>query len=190
LIFDAEGLAGHDPASGKQLWRQPWQTNQGINVAQPMLLGGDRVFTSSGYLVGGGVFQFTRNADDKWAIERKWKSNRSMQCKFSSPVYYKGFLYGLHDVSLVCLDPETGKQKWRGPEFGYGQIVRREDLLLVLTEDGRVVLAAANPEKYEEVGQFPVFNEKTWNTPALAGNHLYLRNHRQMACFELPVASP
>jgi outer membrane protein assembly factor BamB len=51
-------------------------------------------------------------------------------------------------------------------------------------------MATANPTRYEELGRFEAFKEKTWNTPTLAGDRLYLRNHRQMACFQLPTASP
>ena len=189
LIFDGRGFAGLDPKTGKQLWREPWTTNQGIHVAQPILCGDDRVFISSGYMVGGGLFHIGK-VKDQWTVERLWRDRRSMQCKFTSPVVHDGRLYGISDVDLVCVDVKTGKRLWKGPEVGYGQVLLRGDLLLAVTETGAVIMAAANPTRYEELGRFEAFKEKTWNTPTLAGDRLYLRNHRQMACFQLPTAPP
>jgi outer membrane protein assembly factor BamB len=186
VIFDGHGIAGTDPKTGKQHWREPWPTNQGINVSQTTLIGGDQLFVTSGYMAGAALYKIV-NQKDKWSVERLWKDRRSMQCKFTSPVLFNGHLYGFSDVELVCVDPKDGKRLWKGPAFGYGQVVLRDDLLIVLTEQGSVVLASANPSKYEELGRFDVFNEKTWNTPCLAGNRLYLRNHRRMACYELPT---
>jgi outer membrane protein assembly factor BamB len=187
LLFDGHGIAGYELKKGEELWRQEWSTNQGINVSQPQPLGGDKLFVSSGYVVGGGVFDIAFK-DGKWNAVKKWKSPRSLQCKFTSPVLHDGFLYSLSDVYLACADPATGKIQWKGPDFGYGQVVARDDLLIVLSETGSVFLVRMDPKKYVELGKFEVFDEKTWNTPALAGDVLYLRNHRQMAAYKLPLA--
>jgi len=189
LIFDGHGLAGYEPKTGKQFWREPWSTNQGINVCQPILAGDDRLFISSGYMIGGGLFKVVP-VKDQWTVERLWKDRRSMQCKFTSPVLHEGRLYGISDVDLVCVDVKTGKRLWKGPDVGYGQVLLRGDRLLVVTEKGAVVMAAATPAKYEELGRFEVFGEKTWNTPTLAGDRLYVRNHRSMVCIELPTVDP
>jgi outer membrane protein assembly factor BamB len=175
-------LAGHDAGTGKELWRFPWSTHMGINVAQPVALDGDRVYISSGYDVGGAMLKVTEN-DGQWSAERLWK-NRQLRCKFTSPVLRQGHLYGLDDGVLVCLDAETGKRKWRGPRYGHGQLLAG-DLLLILGEAGELALVEATPEEYRELGQIAALEGKTWNCPALAGGRAYLRNHREMACYDL-----
>ena len=57
LIVSATRAVGLDPADGTLLWEYPWPTGQGINVAQPVLLGGDRVFLSASYGQGAAVFE-------------------------------------------------------------------------------------------------------------------------------------
>jgi outer membrane protein assembly factor BamB len=74
--------------------------------------------------------------------------------------------------------------------FGHGQPLLVGDLILIQTEDGELVLAAADPAEYRELGRVRVLTADTtsWNTPALWGKFILCRNDLEAACFELPVA--
>ncbi len=50
-----------------------------------------------------------------------------------------------------------------------------------------VVLLEATPEEHRELGRFQALHGKTWNTPALAGPYLYVRNAGEAACYKLPA---
>jgi outer membrane protein assembly factor BamB len=185
LLLDGEGLAGYDPGNGTELWRFPWPTYQDINVAQPLALDGDRVFISSGYGVGCAMLRVKR-AEDKWSVDELWR-NKAMSCKFTSPVAYRGHVYGLDEGILACIDQETGDRKWKGGRYGHGQLLLADDLLVILAETGQLVLVEATPEAHRELASIPVFDpgDKTWNYPALAGGRAYLRTHLEMACYDL-----
>ena len=43
------------------------------------------------------------------------------------------------------------------------------------------------PDAHRQLGRVPVLDGKTWNTPALAGNLLLVRNDREAVCLELPL---
>jgi outer membrane protein assembly factor BamB len=183
LIFDAGGLAGHDLATGDELWRFAWETHQGINAAQPLVLDQDRVFLSSGYGHGGAVLQVTL-ADGKWSVKPLWES-QALRCKFSSPVLYQGYLYGLDEGLLVCVDPKDGKRKWKGNRYGHGEMLLAGDLLVILSESGDLAMVEARPEEFRELDRMAALQGKTWNYPALAGGRLYVRNDKEMACYDL-----
>jgi len=183
VLLDGEGLAGYDPEAHRELWRFPWETQQGINVAQPLVVDGNRVFISSGYGVGCAMLKVSEERG-KWSVTPLWR-NLFMRCKFTSPVAAKGFLYGLDEGILVCLDQDSGTRRWKGGRYGHGQLLLADDLLLILSESGSLVLVEANPEAPRELGRLPVFDHKTWNCPALAGGRAFLRNDREMACYEL-----
>lgn len=184
LLLDGESLAGYDANDGKELWRRPWPVQQGINVAQPLVLEGDRVFITSGYGVGCAMLRIKCDGGE-WQIEELWR-NRNMRCKFTSPVIRQGHIYGLDEGILACVDQETGQRKWRDGRFGHGQLVLSGDLLVVVSETGQMALVEATPEAYRELGRFPALNgDRTWNLPALAGGKVYLRNHVEMACYDL-----
>lgn len=184
VIFDAAGLGGHDAQTGEELWRYPWVTDHEINVAQPLVLDGNRVLISSGYGHGSTLLRVTLT-EGRWRVDQLWE-NRALRCKFTSPVFHNGFIYGLDEGVLVCLDPETGMRQWKDGRYGHGQILLTHDLLLIFAEDGRLVLVEANPEAHRELASLKVFNDrKNWNPLALADGRAYLRNHLEMACIEL-----
>lgn len=183
LVLDGEILAGYDPQSGRELWRFPWQTYQEINVAQPVVLDGDRVFISSGYDTGCAMLRVTESAG-KWNVQTLWQ-NKKMRCKFTSPVAYKGHLYGLDEGILTCLDQGTGERKWREGRYGHGQLLLADDLLVIQSESGKLVLVEATPEGHHELGSIPALEGRSWNNPAMADGKIFLRNSEEMACYDL-----
>lgn len=183
LVFDAVSLGSYDAEKGDELWRLDWPTPNGINVAQPIVFDDGRVFISSGYGTACAMLKITEQ-DSKWSVEELWKEH-TLRCKFASPIFHAGYIYGLDDGRLVCIDPEDGKRKWRGDRYGHGQILLSDGVLLVMSEYGKVALVEAKPDAFNELARMPVFNGRTWNTPALAGGIAFLRNDRELAWFDL-----
>ena len=62
-----------------------------------------------------------------------------------------------------------------------------DDVLLVQAESGTLILVEANPQSYRELARLDALDDKTWNNPALAAPFLLVRNHREAACYELPL---
>jgi outer membrane protein assembly factor BamB len=183
LVVSGARLMGLAPNNGSLLWEYPWQTMQGINAGQPIVIGKNRVFISSGYDQGAAVVEVTMTGT-RGSIREVWKNNR-MKNQFSSSVLHEGYIYGLDESILACLDAETGDLKWKGGRYGYGQIALASGHILVLTEDGDLALVRATPEKHLELARFPVLDGKTWNHPAFADGRLLVRNLKEMAAFDL-----
>jgi outer membrane protein assembly factor BamB len=144
LLFDADCIAGYDPRDGARLWKKDWPGFQGVNVAQPLVVHGDRIFVSRSYDVGAGAMLKITEKDGGWQVPDPplWE-NRYLRCKFTSPVLYKDHIFGLDEGIMVCLDVKTGKRLWRGGRYGHGQILLSGGLILVLAEDGKLVLVEA-----------------------------------------------
>ncbi|HEY7697762.1 MAG TPA: PQQ-binding-like beta-propeller repeat protein, partial [Vicinamibacteria bacterium] len=183
LVVSASRATGIGVDDGNLLWDYPWVTNQGINVAQPLVLDENRVFLSAGYGHGAAVLEVTQ--DESGFRARPVWSNTRMKNKFTSSVLYQGYIYGLDEAILACLDAATGDLKWKGGRYGYGQLLLASGHLIVLTERGELVLVRATPEKHEELATFPAIEGKTWNHPAIADGVLLVRNANEMAAFRL-----
>jgi outer membrane protein assembly factor BamB len=108
-----------------------------------------------------------------------------MKNKFTSSVLHEGFIYGLDEAILACVEAATGELKWKAGRYGYGQIVLAGDHVIVLTEDGDIALVRATPERHDELARFPAIEGRTWNHPIIAGGRLIVRNLREMAAFDL-----
>jgi outer membrane protein assembly factor BamB len=183
LVVTASRAVGLAVDTGRLLWDFPWPTDMGINAAQPLLLGGDRVFLSAGYGQGAAVLQVKR-VGDTYSASSVWQNIR-MKNKFTSSVLHGGYIYGLDEAILACLDAATGELKWKGGRYGYGQILLAGDHIVVITEDGDLVLVKATPAGHEELSRFSAIEGKTWNHPVVADGRLLVRNLREMAAFDI-----
>ena len=183
LVMTASRLVGLEPDGGALLWSYPWVTTSDINVAQPLVVGPNRVFVSSGYGVGAAVVEIAESGG-RFDVREVWRNLR-MKNKFTSSVLHDGFIYGLDEAILACVDAATGDLKWKGGRYGYGQVLLASGRLVVLTEEGDLVLVAASPDGHQELASFPAISGKTWNHPAMADGRLLVRNLREMAAFDL-----
>jgi outer membrane protein assembly factor BamB len=183
VVLTATRLVGLSLDGGGLLWEFPWRTFNGINTSQPLLIGGDRLFVSSGYDQGAALIQVS-SAGETFTVRELWRTNR-MKNQFTSSVHHDGFIYGLDESILACLDASSGALKWKGGRYGYGQVMLADGHLIVTTEDGELALVRATPERHVEIARFPVLEGRSWNHPAMADGYLLIRNINEMAAFDL-----
>lgn len=183
LAFDGLALAGFDPSSGRELWKHPWPTAMNMNSAQPVVVDETRVFIGSEKSNGGALLEVTKSTDS-WNVREVWK-NRHLSARYCSPLVAKDHLFGLCEGRLVCLEAKTGKRKWAEGSFGNGQLVLAQNSILLTAEDGTLYCIDINTEELKILGELKVFDARTWNVPAVAGNQIVLRNHREIAAYEL-----
>lgn len=190
VIFDGHGLSGHDPASGKRWWHFPFLNNAGVNVAQPILLeSGREFFISASYSMGSALVEVKQSGEPTaWQAEQLWHETTQMRSKFSNPVYYQGMVYGLDEGILACVDPRDGKQKWKKGRYKHGQVLLTNGQLLVMSEDGDLILVDADPDQFREVTRMTVLpgsKVRVWNPHALVNGIVFVRDDKQMAAFDL-----
>jgi outer membrane protein assembly factor BamB len=185
LILNGRSVAGHDPASGAVLWEHPFPAEQ-PNVTTPEPLPGDRVLVSVGYGIGSKLYQVSAAEAGELKASLVWESPR-LKSKFANLVVHGGYVYGLDDGVLTCLDPATGERRWKAGRYGHGQLILAGELLLVQSEEGELVLVDPSPDGLRELTRFQALDGKTWNPPALAGSLLLVRNDLEAAAYELPA---
>jgi outer membrane protein assembly factor BamB len=192
LNFDGTGLRGYDPDTGELWWEFPFDhtSSAGINAAQPVVLEDGRILITASYNMGAVMLKVTRT-EAAWQTEELWK-NMNLRGKFSSPHMIDGYIYGLDEGIMVCLDAATGERVWKGSRdglrgrYGHGQQLLTNGQLLVLTEQGQLVLVQPSPERLIEVTSFQALKgRKVWNPLALSRGIAYVRNHEEMAAFDL-----
>ena len=190
LLANGGGITSVD-LDGNVLWAV--KGADAVGIVQPRVLDDGSVLVAPGDAMGGiGLRRLavTRNADGSWKAEERWTS-RGLKPYFNDYVVHEGHVYGFDGTILAAISLETGERVWKGGRYGAGQmlLLADQDLLLVLSEDGDVVLVSATPEKHNEVAKFKAIEGKTWNHPVLLGDRLLVRNGEEMAAFRLPTVS-
>ena len=183
LVVSASRVFGVAPEDGALLWSQSWDTDMGINVSQPLIVDKNRFFISSGYGKGASLIEVTGSGNSFQA--RSIWTNINMKNKFNSSVFDNGYVYGLDEGILTCLDVNTGNRKWKGGRYGYGQVLFASGHLIVISDTGELALVKASPDGYTEVAKFTALDGKTWNYPAIADGRLFVRNAKEMAVYKI-----
>ena len=120
------------------------------------------------------MFELTK-AGEGFSVREVWRNIR-MKNRQSSSVLHEGFIYGLDEGILACLDVATGELKWKGGRYGHGQVLLAGGHLVITTEEGELVLVPPSPEKLKEIARVPAIDGETWNVPAFADGILLVRN--------------
>jgi len=180
VVFTGKSVNGVEAATGKLLWRCPWETINDVNAATP-IVSGNTVFITSDYGHGCALIEVTAQG-----ARIKWQS-KAIQSHFSTPILDDGCLYSTTDPNkLVCLDLATGKVRWeqRGFEKG-GQMAVDGVLLAFEGAKGNLVMVKLTPAGYQELGRFRPLGGQSWTSPIVAGGKLIVRNQKTLACLEL-----
>lgn len=190
LAVNEDSLSAHALASGELLFEHPWpgRTSGDASASQARVLDAQHVFVSKGYGVGAALLRIALQ-DGVLVPSVVWHAPRLLRTKLTNVVVADGFVYGLDDGFLECVELATGERRWKEGRHGHGQILAVGDTLLVLAEDGVVSAVALDPERASEVRwSFQALEGKCWAHPALAGNLLVVRNAEECAAWELPLA--
>jgi outer membrane protein assembly factor BamB len=99
-----------------------------------------------------------------------------------------GSLFSLDDGIFACVDLKDGAQRWKEGRYGHGQGLLLGEHYLLMSEPGELVLLHPTPAAPNELARFRVFNSKTWNPLALAGDLLLVRNDQEAVCVRLKLA--
>ena len=186
VYFSADSLSGFERATGRLLWRQPLRTAARRHAATPVIME-DTVAVNS-HTLGTLGFRITRSGD-AFTVTESW-ANRALKINLATPLFTAGHLFSQGpDRDYVCVDGATGRLKWSQPGFGqtrrdYASTILVGNKLLVLTEQGTLILIWGTAERYTELGRLQVCGN-TWSFPALADGRLFVRDGRHLCCLDL-----
>ena len=186
VFLTRNGLVGLDPATGQVRFQRPWRARQAasVNAATPVI-SGDSIFLSAEYGPGAGVLRF-----DGSSLTDVWASNDALSNHYATSIYAGGVLYGFHGrqeqgQSFRAVDLQTGKVRWSQDRFGAGSVTLAGNRLLILRENGELVLAGASPDGFTPVARAQILPGIVRAYPAIAGGLLYARNDNTLVCLDL-----
>lgn len=193
VFFTTGGAVAVVPESGQELWRYTYDVR--VPTAITPVIGGDILYHSAGYSIGARAARITKSGES-FGVAQLWRKSNELINFWSTPVYHQGHLYGLygHDYGvsapLKCVELATGTEKWSEPNFGPGQVLLVDGTILLLTADGKLILVAPNPERYQELARFKALRGTCWNAPAVSQGRIYARSNVEGVALDVRVPPP
>ena len=175
VMLKASHLIGLDLKDGKELWRAEWKTSYDVNAATPLVVG-DKVFVSSGYGSGCGLFEVTGGG-----VSERWR-NKNLKEHINSPAPFQGHIFGFDGQAgsgspLTCIDLASGAVKWQEKSVAGGSLVLADGKLICLTEKGELVIGEASPSGFKPLAREQVLGKRCWVQPAYANGRVFCRNN-------------
>ena len=170
-VFCGSGLVMLEQKTGAQIATHEWKTQYDVNAASPVIVDSERIFISSGYGHGAAMLAFSGES-----LELLWEI-KGMRNQMSTSIAVGKHFYGFDDKVLKCIDMEAGKEAWSARGLGMGALSAAGDRLIVMSEDGEIVVVKADPAGYAELAREKVVDGGVcWTMPILVGNKIYARN--------------
>jgi outer membrane protein assembly factor BamB len=166
-----------DPATGATTKLLPFgKRGPTVNAATPLVFDG-QVFLTASYNID--AVLATLGSPAKVA----WQDADTLSSQYVTPILYQGHLFGIHGREdsppagiLRSIEAKTGKIAWEKPGFGIAHILVAGDKLLLVKVSGEIVLAAADPAAYRELGRATLTTDNCRALPALSQGRLLLRS--------------
>lgn len=200
VVFQTQrGLVGVTPDTGTVLWRYGF-TPSGTSTASTPVVANDYVYGSCAYSLGAWTARVTKTGGTFSVGQTDYKRSSSYQNHWATPVHHEGFLYSVVErnspnKSLACFSLASRANTWitstvgSGPP-GYASLIKVGGKLVVLTEDGELVLLEPDPEAYTELGRYQALAGTSWNHPAYSNGRLYARSNTQIVALDVAAAVP
>ena len=170
-------LVSVDAAGGQLLWEVALKTPYEQNSVTPMIVGDLVIYAG---LENPTIALRIAKTGGKWSTTPAWR-NEEVAMYMSSPAMSGTAVYGLSTKNrgqFFALDAATGKTLWTTPgrQAENASIVRAGEYLLLATTNSELVVARANPARFEEVKRYSVADSAMWAHPAFAGRTIIVKD--------------
>ena len=178
VVQSQNKLVGVAATDGRLLWEVPIKTPYEQNSVTPLAVGGLLLY--AGLENPTIALRVTAGLGKGWTATPAWR-NDDVAMYMSSPAVSGTAVYGLSTKNrgqFFAIDAGSGKTLWltRGREAENASIVRAGEFLLMGTTNSELVVAKANPARFEEVRRYTVADSAMWAHPAFAGRSIIVKD--------------
>lgn len=194
LFLTRKGFVALDPVAGGIRFQYPWHSrnSMSVNAATPLVVA-DTIFLSACYGTGAVLLRLQGQQ-----VEKIWSGDDLLSNHYATSVELNGFLYGIHGRTdpgfsphpkLRCVDLKSRTVRWETDSIGAATITLAGGRLLILTEKGELVDAAAAPEGFQPKARDQILSSQVRAFPAVADGFFYARSKDQLICLDLRIAT-
>ena len=198
LYFARGGLVGVDPETGQERFHFPWRakSQESVNAANPVVVG-DTILITECYEKGAAVVRVTKDfkVETVWSDAEADDRDKALRGHWCTPVVDGNYVFGSSgrhepEGDVRCVELATGEVKWKQARTRRSTFTKIDGHLVVLTEDGTLMLVKPDPEKFSKVAEWdekdnPDLRSPCWAPPVVARGLMYVRGKGKLCCYEL-----
>lgn len=178
-------IQGFDPETGERIWSV---YSQGEGVTPSIVLGGDLIFTSSGFEASTIRVVRAGGQGDVTDTHVAWEETKGVPL-LSSMLYVEPYLYAVTDKGVAsCYDGKTGEIVWQERIGGNHSAspVYADGRIYFLSEQGEATIIEAGPE-FRVLARNDI-GEKCQASMAVSQGRLLIRSDRNLYCIGEEIA--
>ncbi len=198
ICFMMKHVAGLNPDNGELYWSHPHENQWDNNIVTPVYGDDGVLFVTSEGSGGARALQLKRvggttRVSEIWHT-RKLKVSHRNAIRIGDHIYASNGDFG--PKSFDCINVKTGELAWRRRDLPKCGLLKVGKQLLMLAEDGRLMLATATPEVMTIHVEAQILNDPAWTIPTfdagvstMADYRIHVRDLKEIAAIELPAAA-
>jgi outer membrane protein assembly factor BamB len=122
---------------------------------------------------------------NNWTTEQVWE-NKEVPMYMSTPVLVGDRLFGFssrNSGQFFCLEASSGAILWKseGRQGKNASLLKAGDLLFLLTDEGKLIVAKNNPNIFEPVTQYAVGEGQTWSHPIILESKILIKDNSSLS---------
>jgi outer membrane protein assembly factor BamB len=177
VTFTQKEFVGVSMTSGKLLWKLPAKTSYDTNSVTGLAYKEMLIFAREDQ--GLAAIRLVKQGEQ--LVPQEIWNNKENELYMNSPVLQGNLLFGLSvrkKGQLFCIDADTGKTLWQGPgRMGENAaLLNTGKVLLVLTNDAKLVVVEPSATAYKAVAEYTVADSQTWTHPVLLRNRIFVKD--------------
>jgi outer membrane protein assembly factor BamB len=183
VVTSTQGnVIGVDVTTGKLLWKLPAKSQYDENSVTAIAFKGMVIFSREGQ----GLTAIRLERHDSGFVPTEAWNNKENHMYLNSPVLQGNTLFGLSALKkgqFFALDADTGKTLWQGPgRMGENAAILNlgGKVLLLLINDGNLVVLPANAKEYLPAAQYTVATSPTWAHPVVIGRRILVKDQTSL----------
>jgi outer membrane protein assembly factor BamB len=180
VLWTPKHIHALDPATGKPLWKVPYEVTYGVSIASPIHQ--DGIIFVTGYWEGSKAMRVGKTRTDH---ELLWTESKQLRGLMAQPLHRDGHVYTIDKgFGLTCFELKTGKKQWdddnqltpsgRNPHASIVWL-NDGDRALALNSAGELILCRLRPNGYEEQSRAKVLKGNVWGHPGFADRFLFAK---------------
>lgn len=184
VTHTASSILGLDAETGRLLWSVDQPNRYSVHANTPLYHDGF-IYCVSGYGKGGVMLKLSPDGN---AVQEVWR-NTSLDNRMGGFVLVNGKIYGSDDSNKAwyCVDWKTGIDMYSDKITGRGNIIYADRMLYLYGENGEVVLAKPELNKFSKVSVFkvPYGEAQHWAHLVIKDGRLYVRHGNSLMVYDI-----